>query len=93
MQDMDWLHNPAFENIHPQKLEIISELIHNTTGKPIAQSLPFLMQANRALQAEGLSFTKEESSLIMNILTKDMSEAEKQNLARMQGLIEALIKK
>lgn len=93
MQDMSWLHNPAFKNIHPKKLEVISQLIQSTNGKPIAQSIPFLMQANKQLQSEGLAFTPDESALIMDILTKDMSPAEKQQLAKMKSLIQSRMKK
>ncbi|MFA9462720.1 MAG: hypothetical protein ACERKN_00350 [Velocimicrobium sp.] len=93
MQDMSWIHNPAFKNIHHKKLEIITQLIQNTDGKPIAQSIPFLMQANKELHMEGLSFSEEETSLIMDILTKDMSASEKESIAKMKGLIHQKMKK
>lgn len=87
MQDMSWIHNPALQNIHPKKMSVITELVQKTEGKPIAQSLPFLMQANKDLQREGLSFTEEESTLIMDILTRDLSAEEKERIARMTSLI------
>lgn len=93
MQDMSWIHNPALKNIDPKKLDIITSLIKNTSGKPIAQSIPFLMQANREVQKEGLSFTEDETSLIMDILTKDMSDAEKESINKMKGLINQRMKK
>lgn len=93
MQDMSWIHNPALQNIPPKKMEVITSLIKNTEGKPIAQSIPFLMQANKDLQLEGLSFTSEETALIMDILTRDMSPSEKQQVNRMKGIIEKQLKK
>lgn len=92
MSDMSWIHNPALKNIHPKKMEIITNLVKNAEGKPVAQSIPYLMQANKMLQAEGLSFTEEETALIMDILTKDMTAAEKQQVAKMQQLIKSKIK-
>lgn len=92
MQDMSWIHNPALKDIHPKKLEIITQLIKNTDGKPIAQSLPFLMQANRDLQQEGLTFTEDETSLIMDILTRNMSASEKESIQKMKQLIHQKMK-
>ncbi len=88
MQDMSWIHNPALKNIQPKKMMIITELIKNTDGKPIAQSIPFLMQANKELQKEGLQFTEDETTIIMDILTRDMSAAEKEKLSKMIGLFQ-----
>lgn len=84
---MSWIHNPSIKDIHPRKLEIITELVKNADGKPITQSLPYLIQANKTLQQEGLMFTKEETGLIMDILTKDMSPKEKQQIEKMKSLI------
>lgn len=93
MQDMSWIHNPALQNIHPKKMSVITELVQNTEGKPIAQSIPFLMQANKDLQKEGLSFTEEESMLIMELLTRDLSSEEKERITRMKGIINQRMKK
>lgn len=89
MQDMNWIQHPALKQIHPKKLEIIIELIRQTEGKPIAQSIPHLMKANQTLNEAGLSFSEEETSLIMDLLTKDMSAAEKQQVAKMKDFIKA----
>ncbi len=93
MQDMSWLHNPSLKNIHPKKMEIISELIEKVEGKPIMQTLPVLMQANKKLQAEGLSFTEDETGLIMDILTKDMTVQEKAQIEKMKGIIAMQMRK
>ena len=93
MAELDRQKNPAYKNTHPKKLEVITLLIQTTDGKPIAQSLPFLMQANQMLQAEGLSFTEEESSLIMDILTKDMNPKEKEQFNKMKAFIMSQVKK
>lgn len=92
MQDMSWLHNPALKDIHPKKIEVITQLVKNTEGKPIAQSIPFLMQANKELQKEGLAFNEEETALIMDILTRDMTAAEKQHVHKMIGMFKEKLK-
>ncbi|MEG1459201.1 MAG: hypothetical protein RSB37_00880 [Acetivibrio sp.] len=86
MEDLSWIHSPALKGIHPKKLEAMASLVKNTEGKPIAQSIPFLMQTNKHLQGEGLVFTEEETALIMDILTRDMSVSEKEQITRMKTL-------
>lgn len=92
MQDMSWLHNPALKNIHPKKIEVITQLVKNTEGKPIAQSIPFLMQANKDLNKEGLAFNEEETALIMDILTRDMTISEKEHVKKMMGMVKQKLK-
>lgn len=93
MNDMSWLHNEALKNVNPQKMEVINQLVKDTDGKPIAQSIPHLMKANQELSKKGLSFTPEETALIMDILTRDMTAAEKEQVKKMQSLITSKLKK
>lgn len=93
MTDMSWLHNEALKNVNPQKMEVITQLVKDTDGKPIAQSIPHLMKANQELSKKGLSFTPEETGLIMDILTRDMTAAEKEHVKKMHSLINSKLKK
>ena len=45
------------------------------------QMLPQIMQLNRELQKRNLSFSKEESNLIMDIMMEQASPAERQKIA------------
>lgn len=93
MNDMAWLHNEALKNINPQKMEVINHLVKETSGKPIAQSIPYLMKANKELSKKDLEFTPDETALIMEILTRDMTVAEKEQVKKMQKLINSQLKK
>lgn len=44
------------------------------------QMLPQLMEINQELKKRRLSFTREESDIVFDILTENMSPAEKQKL-------------
>ena len=87
MEQQPWLNNPKLKNMHPLKIQIMTELSQNTVGKSLIQSAPYLLKAQQALKSAGLSFSDEESALLIEILTKDMSVEEKQQVERMKALI------
>ncbi|MFW5668948.1 MAG: hypothetical protein ACOCM4_06845, partial [Acetivibrio ethanolgignens] len=64
-----------------------TKLVEETNGKTLTQSIPVLVSINKTLQTEGLSFTEEESALILDILTRDMTLKEKQQVEQMKQII------
>ncbi len=77
MADMSWSNNPRLKNIDPKKLAILIELMKEAEGKSMEQVLPLLMSTNKRLQEQNLVFSKEESELMIELLTKNMSPKEK----------------
>ena len=77
MADTSWSSNPKLKNIDPRKLAILIELVKEAEGKPMDKVLPLLMNTNKRLQEQNLNFTKEESELMIELLTKNMSAKEK----------------
>ena len=88
MNQKPWLNHPALQTMHPVKLQVINELAENAAGKPLTQTAPYLLKAQKILKEAGLSFTPEESSLLMEILTKDMTPAEKQQIERLKSFLQ-----
>lgn len=80
MKDFAWMSHPAMKNIDARKMAILIELANESEGKPADKSLPLIMKANAQLKAMGLTFSNEEADLMVDILTKDMSPAEKQKV-------------
>lgn len=75
---------PALKNIHPLKLKIMTDLIQATEGKPIAQSLPALLSAKQQLTALGLSFSQEETTLLIDAISNNLSPENKSKLDAMK---------
>jgi hypothetical protein len=46
-------------------------------GKPLDKVMPLLINTNKRLQDQNLTFSKEESELMFELLTKNMSPKEK----------------
>lgn len=83
--------NPnQLRSISPAKLKIILELMEASKGKSTDSILPLFMQAQQNMHKQGLSFTSEESSLILDMLKADLSPAEAQKVDRMQAFLSNL---
>lgn len=77
----------TLSSLDPKKLEIIKFVISSCQGKPLESILPDLMAASSRLSEQGLSFTNEEISLIMDSLKKSMSPEEQQRIDMIRPLI------
>lgn len=75
--NLSWLNHPDLQNLDPQKKEILIDIIENANGKSLQQSFSILMQAQARMRNLGLSFTGKETAVMMELLTKDLSPAEK----------------
>ncbi len=78
MSDNSWTNHPKLKNIDPRKLTILLELMKESEGKPMDKLVPLLMNTNKKLQQQDMTFTKDESDLMIEILTKNMTPKEKQ---------------
>lgn len=76
-----------FKTMHPVKIQVMKELVANMQGKPMKEAAPFLMLAVNQLKQHNLSFTPEETSLLLEILTKDMSPKEKAKVEMMKQVV------
>ncbi|MDF2845171.1 MAG: hypothetical protein K0R00_3597 [Herbinix sp.] len=78
MTDTSWSNNPKLKNIDPRKMAVLLDLIKESEGKSMDKLVPLLMNTNKRLQQQNLTFTKEESSLMIDLLTRNMNQKEKQ---------------
>ena len=69
--------NSKMNNVDPRKLVVLMELMKESEGKSMDKLLPLIMDANKKLQAQNLSFTKDESDLMIDVLTKNLSPKDK----------------
>lgn len=74
-------------DLDPKKLEIIEFVISTCQGKPLELILPDLMAVASRLSEQGLSFTNEEISIIMDGLKETMSPEEQQRIDMIRPLI------
>ena len=77
MADTSWTNNPKMKNVDPRKLAILLEVVKEAEGKPMDKLVPLLMNTNKRLKEQDLTFNKDESDILIDILTKNMSPKEK----------------
>jgi hypothetical protein len=77
MPDNSFNSNPKMKNIDPRKLAILLEVMKEAEGKPMDKLLPLMMNTNKKLQEQNLSFSKDESDMLVDILSKNLSPKEK----------------
>lgn len=77
MADSSWTNSSKMKNVDPRKLAILLELMKEAEGKSMEQLMPLLMNTNKRLSEQNLTFNKEESDIMIEILTKNMSPREK----------------
>lgn len=80
MADTSWTNNPKLKNLDPKKMAILLDLAKEADGKPMDKVIPLLMNANKKVQQQNMTFSKEESDLMLDILTKNMSPQEKMQI-------------
>lgn len=77
MADTSWTNNPRLKNVDPRKLAILLELVKEAEGKPMDKLIPLLVNTNKKLQQQNMTFTKDESDIMIEILTRNMTPKEK----------------
>lgn len=85
----EWMNHPAMKHIDPVKLELIRTAAARTSGKTgnslAAAMMALISSANR----EGIRFSPEETSLIIEILKEGRSPEEKKQIDSMVTLVMA----
>lgn len=88
MADTSWTNNPKMKNVDPRKLAILLEVMKEAEGKPMDKLIPLLMNTNKRLNEQNLTFSKDESDIMMEILTKNMSPKEKAQFEMMKKMMQ-----
>ncbi len=67
--------NPA-QGLDPVKLRIIEEIRTKSQGKTLDEMLPQIMKINNEMKRRNISFTKEETKLLVDELEKNVKSQE-----------------
>ncbi len=87
MQQNDFYSTNEFQKLNPLKQKIIKELVNNSQNASVETMIPKIMSINTELKRRNLSFTKSESRLMINILTKDMSAVDKSKIDMIMSMM------
>lgn len=76
-----------FKTMHPVKLQVMKELVEGMEGKNMKDAAPLLMSATSKLKSHNMSFTPQETTILLEILTKDMSPQDKAKVEMMKNVV------
>lgn len=86
MNQKDFFSTPEFQKLHPVKKQIIQELASDRESMSPETMLSKVMTINKELCKRNLNFSKEESSLLIQILKQSMSPSDQQKVDLLMGL-------
>ena len=89
----DWMNNPAMKNIDPIKLELIKTAASKTSGKSGKVLAPIMMALISGANKQGIRFTPEEMTLILDILKDGKSKEEREQIDRTINMTSSLFRK
>lgn len=89
--DSNWKHDPRLKNMSPQKLDFLETFADKAKNSSKSDLLPLLLSISK--QNTALSFTNEETELLITILTENFSPKERQQLALLRQLSENIVKR
>lgn len=89
----DWMNNPAMKNIDPIKLELIKTAASKTSGKSRKELAPIMMALISGANKQGIRFTPEEMTLILDILKDGKSKEEREQIDRTINMASSLFRK
>lgn len=82
--------NPALSKMSPAKLAFLMEIMQQLQGKSMEEALPLLMNANQKASQNGISFTNDETDLLLDCFSAQLSPAEKKKIAMMRRMLKMM---
>lgn len=79
--------NSAFQQMDTQKQQMIMLLIQSLQNKNLNQALPVIMNWNKQMQQEKISFTSDENALLTAILSAQMTPGQRKQYELLQTMM------
>lgn len=79
--------NKDFQQINPDKQQMIELLAQSLQGRQLTEALPIIMNWKKELAQKGLSFTPDENTLLTSILTQQMTPEQKKQYEVLQAMM------
>ncbi len=87
----DWMNHPDMKNLDPIKIELFKAAAAQTKGKSGNSMATVMMALITSARKNGISFTPEEMTLILNILKDGKAEEEQNQIDNMVNMVKNMI--
>jgi len=88
-----WMNHPGMDSLDPVKLELIKKAASQVKGKKGSALATVLLPIITAANRNGIQFSPDEISLILDILKQNKTEAEIKQIDQMIAMISNYKKK
>ncbi len=85
--DNSWLEDPIVKKMDPRKKMVLVKLLNEVEGKNMNQGFSALMNANNQLSKQGLSFTPDETNLLVKRISANLSPEEQQKVQMVMQMV------
>ncbi len=82
-----WMNNPMWLNMDAGKKAIIEELLKNSAGKGVNDLAALIMATMSGMKKNNMSFSQEETDILIEAMTSGMSAEEKARVQMMRNFI------
>lgn len=89
----EWINHPAMKNMDPVKLELIRTAAAQTKGKEGRELAPVMLALISGAGKQGIRFSPEEVSLILEVLKDGKSEKEQAQIDRTIRMASSIFQK
>ena len=89
----EWMNNPALKDIDPAKLELIQMAATRTKGKTGRDLAPVMLALITSANRQGIRFSSDEVSLILDILKEGRSKEEQEQIDRTIRMTSSIFQK
>lgn len=72
----------------PEKLAFLMELMEELQGKSMEEALPLLISANARAAREGISFSPQETELLITCFSAQLSPEEQKRLVYLRNMLQ-----
>lgn len=91
MNIIDLISDPRIQrNIAPQKLLLLTQLSSQVNIKSKEDLIPFFLTASSKAKSMGISFTDEETDLILSVITSHLTANEQAKIETIKALAKLL---
>ena len=89
----NWMNHPAMKTIDPLKLQLIKTAAKQTQGKSGNELAPVMLALITSANRQGLRFTPEEVSLILEVLKDGKDKEEQDQIDQMMEMTKNVFRK
>lgn len=69
----NWKNDPRLNQISPEKLNMLTNIVQNSKGLPNEALIPFFLNQTAAAGSKGINFSDAETELIIEVLKAGMT--------------------